>query len=120
MTGRRRSHYPWGVRVDRLNALVAILIGLVIVLAAADADAQRRRRRRRRQRRQVPTTGQLVILTPQPLHGAEVLIDGRWISVDPTAPWLGTGVDHLLLGVSENGAIPFVYWAPPKIERARR
>ena len=86
MTVRRRSHYPWGVRVDRLNALVAILLGLVIVLAAADADAQRRRRRRRRQRRQVPTTGQLVILTPQPLHGAEVLIDEEPAGYAPLDP----------------------------------
>ena len=39
-----------------------------------------------------------------------------WISVDPTATWLGVSEDYLPLFVSEDGTLPVVYWEAPAIE----
>ena len=51
---------------------------------------------------------------------AEVYIpDTGWVSVDPTASWLGTSEDYIPFVISENGRMPFVYWSTPVIEKVK-
>lgn len=42
-----------------------------------------------------------------------------WISLDPTATWLGVSEDYLPFVISENGDIPLLYWDFPKIQKLK-
>lgn len=49
---------------------------------------------------------------------AEVHLEGEgWIPVDPTTTWLGVSEDYIPLFRSDDGPMPIVYLAMPKIER---
>ncbi len=44
------------------------------------------------------------------------LRDIGWVPVDATASWLGVSIEYIPLVLSEDGAMPFIYWDIPEIK----
>lgn len=46
---------------------------------------------------------------------AEVHVDGGWLPVDPTTPWLGISDDYIPYFLTEDGHMPIVYLGMPRV-----
>ena len=48
----------------------------------------------------------------------EVHLDGGWLPVDPTTPWLGASAEYIPFFATETGRMPIVYPRMPEIRRS--
>ncbi|MFK7989334.1 MAG: PEGA domain-containing protein [Sandaracinaceae bacterium] len=69
------------MRPTTLRVLTSLLVSVIVLAATVDVEAQRRRRRRR-----APRDGELSLMIPAPLEGAEVFINEESVGFAPLDP----------------------------------